>query len=148
MNDEGLTWTTPPAETKKRLAIFGVALFAMAIGLFVFRQPLLGLLGLAMILGATADHWLGTRFTLDAKGATAKTGLSVTAMEWKDVRRILEQGREIRLSPLESPSTLDSFRGVGLVPTAENREAVLAYIHRHVERLAPRPSAFGVGEGL
>lgn len=85
-----------------------------------------------MVLGATAEYWMGVTFRLDEKGASSKTGPSVTAMEWKDVRRVLVKGSEIRLSPLESPSTLDAFRGVGLVVRPDNREAVVAFVDAHV----------------
>lgn len=85
-----------------------------------------------MILGATADYWLGSRFELNAKGASVKTGPSLTAMEWGEVKRVLERGREIRLSPLPHASKLDEFRGVGLITTQENRSAVLSYVRSHV----------------
>lgn len=141
MTDESLTWTVRLAdENPGRVAgVFAFAILAFLLGAAAFRQPLLGLLGAAMILGATADHWLGSRFALDAKGASAKTGPSLTAMEWGEVRRVIERGREIRLSPLESPSKLDEFRGVGLLTTAENREKVLEFVRARVA--APLPPA-------
>ena len=130
MDDETLTWTIRPTDGQpvKLVAIFAVAFLALGIGWFGFGRPLFGLLGFAMILGSTADAWLGTRFRLDEGGASARTGPSVTAMEWTEVRRVLVKEAEIRLSPLENASTLDAFRGVGLLPTSENREAVLAFI--------------------
>ena len=134
MTDDSLVWSVRPFEGQpiKRVVVFAVALLAMAVGWFGFRQPLFGLLGFAMILGSTAEHWLGTAFRLDERGASARTGPSVTAMEWKDVRRVLAKGSEVRLSPLEAPSALDAFRGVGLVVTPENREAVMAFVEAHV----------------
>lgn len=136
MDDETLTWTVRLAGDSpvKRTAILAVAILAGLIGWFGFGRPLFGVVGMAMILGSTADYWLGSRFTLDAKGATAKTGLSVTAMDWSEVRRVLVKGREVRLSPLALASGLDSFRGVGLVPTEENRAAVMAFIEAHVRQ--------------
>lgn len=134
VSDETMTWTVRSTDGApgRLVAIFGVAFLAMGIGWFGFGKPLFGLLGFAMILGSTADAWLGTHFRLDAKGASARTGPSVTAVEWGDVRRVLVKGREVRLSPLERASTLDAFRGVGLVVRPENREAVLAYITNQV----------------
>ncbi len=133
MNDEPLVWTVRPTDGApvKLVAIFAVAFLALGVGWFGFGKPLFGLLGFAMILGSTGDAWLGTRFRLDAKGASARTGPSVTAMDWTDVRRVLDKGAEIRLSPLESASTLDAFRGVGLVTQPENRESVLEYVRAH-----------------
>lgn len=131
---ETLTWTVRLSDERPgRVAmVFGVAVLAFAMGAFVFRQPLLGLLGAAMVLGATADYWLGSRFSLDAKGASARTGPSITAMEWGEVKRVLDRGREVRLSPLERASRLDEFRGVGLLTTADNKERVLAFVRTHV----------------
>lgn len=119
-------WIAPPS--RRRPAIFLVALAAAALGWLLLHQPLIAGLGPAMILGATADHWLPTHFRLDAQGASAKTGPSVTAMDWTDVRRVLIKDNEIRLSPLESPSTLDAFRGVTLLVTRENSDLVLDFI--------------------
>lgn len=130
-----MTWTVRSASPLRVGVIFAVAFLALVIGWFGFGRSLFGLLGFAMILGSTADAWLGTRFTLDAMGASARTGPSVTAMAWSDVQRILVNGREVRLSPLEGPSTLDAFRGVGLVTIPENHEAVLEFVRSH----APLP---------
>ena len=134
MLDE-LGWTVRLSDEapRRRTTIFLVALAAAALGWFGFGHPFWGILGFAMILGSTAEHWLGSRFRLDARGASARTGPSVSAMEWKDVRRVLVNGREVRLSPLERASTLDAFRGVGLVTTRENHDAVLEFIRLRTE---------------
>ena len=122
----------PPASPRRRAVIFVVALLAFGIGWFGFGKPIFGILGFGMILGSTAEYWLRTDFRLDEKGASARTGPSVTAMPWADVRRILARGSEIRLSPLEASSALDAFRGVGLIVTPDNREEVMAYVRAHV----------------
>ena len=123
-----MSWTVRRLSPTRLAAILGVAFVALALGWFGFGRPLLGLLGAAMILGATADSWLGTHYHLDEEGARARTGPSVTAMAWTEVRRVVENGSEIRLSPLPERSALDAFRGVGLVPLPERREAVLAFV--------------------
>jgi hypothetical protein len=131
---ETLSWSVRLGDERpgRIPAIFVVALLAFVLGEIGLRQPLLGLLGAMMVLGATADYWLGSRFTLDALGATAKTGLSMTTMEWTDVRRVLARGREVRLSPLENPSRLDAFRGVALITTEENRSRVMEFVRSHL----------------
>lgn len=129
-----LLWTVrlSDAAPNRRFVILLVAFAAAALGWFGFGRPLWGILGFAMVLGSTAEYWLGSRFRLDAKGAQARTGLSVSAMEWKDVRRIVVEGREVRLSPLEIPSTLEVFRGVALVTTPDNHDGVMSFIEAHV----------------
>jgi hypothetical protein len=131
---ETLSWGVRLADERpgRVPAIIGVAVLAFLLGTFGLRQPLLGLLGAMMVLGATADYWLGSRFTLDAIGATAKTGLSMTTMEWHDVRRVLINGREVRLSPLDHASRLDAFRGVALITTDENRDRVLDFVRGYL----------------
>lgn len=128
-----MTWTVRLADgaPARRMVILAVALAAGGIGWFGFG-PIFGVLGTAMVLGATAEYWMGSRFTLDSKGASARTGPSVTAMEWGEVKRVLVKGREVRLSPLAAPSGLDAFRGVGLIVTSENREAALAFVRARV----------------
>ena len=134
-----LLWTVRLSDgtPHRRTAIFVVALAAAALGWFGFGHPFWGILGFAMILGSTAEHWLGSRFQLDAEGARARTGPSVTAMGWNEVRRILVKGKEVRLSPLERASTLDAFRGVALLTTPENEMDVLAFVRARVPAVIP-----------
>ncbi len=129
-----LAWAVRLADERpgRTGVVYAAALLALGVGTFPFHQPLMGLLGASLVLGATAEHWLGSRFRLDAKGASARTGPSVTAMEWSEVKRVLERGREIRLSPLERASFAESTRGVGLLTTPENRDAVLTFVRSHV----------------
>ena len=131
---ETLVWAVRLADERPggTAGVFAAAILALAVGTLLFRQPLMGLLGGALVLGATAEYWLGSRFRLDAKGASARTGPSVTAMDWNEVKRVLERGREIRLSPLERASFAESTRGVGLLTTPENRDAVLTFVRSHV----------------
>ena len=129
MTDETLTWTAPPS--RRRPLVFLAAALAALLGWLLLHQALISLLGAAMLLGATADAWLPTHFRLDAGGASARIGPSVTAMTWPEIRRVLVKGSEVRLSPLEKASALDAFRGVGLLTTSRNHGAVLAFVQAH-----------------
>jgi hypothetical protein len=108
----------------KRLAIVAVGIAAFLIGAVLFRNVLLGVIGFAIIFGSTAEFWLGSLFTIDAKGASVKTGLSITAIEWANVKRINRNEGGIKLSPLDKPGTLDVFRGVYLRYGNNNQENV------------------------
>lgn len=113
-------------------SIFAVALVAGAVGWVVMRSPLLAGLGFAMILGSTVEYWYGARFMLDGNKAQALVGASLSSMGWDQVKRVVVARDSVRLSPLASASTLDTFRGVRLLTTAENRDQVLTFIKGHV----------------
>src|SRR5437899_349552 len=84
-----------------------VGLCAIAAGLlgYGFGGPLMGLAGFAIILGSTVEFWLGSRYSIDEKGVSAKTGLSVSSMEWGEVRRLTWGNDGVRLSPLANAGT-------------------------------------------
>ncbi|MER3465869.1 MAG: hypothetical protein C4340_01320, partial [Armatimonadota bacterium] len=62
----------------------------------------------------TAEFMLPVRYRLDARGASRKVGWSLTQIEWKDVRRVIEGTDGVKLSPLDRSSRLAPFRGVYL----------------------------------
>jgi hypothetical protein len=120
-------WNVRPYrdEPSRRIVIFAVALLALLGGWLLLRAPLLGLLGFGMILASTMEYWLGSSYRVDGKGASSRTGISLTAIDWSDVRRLIFEEHGIKLSPLEKPSRLDAFRGVFLKFDGQNREQVL-----------------------
>lgn len=109
-----------------------VTALAFAGGLFLAHSLLLGLLGSAMILAATAEFWLGTVFKLDEEGASSRTGLSTSRVLWKDVKRAVVTPVGIKLSPLESSSRLAPFRGIFLRFGKEDRVRIEQAVRRLV----------------
>jgi len=109
---------------QKSFVILAAGLLAFCVGAILFRNTLLGLVGFAIIFGSTAEFWLGTTFTLDEKRATVRTGFSLTAIEWQDVKRIVRDSGGIKLSPLENKGTMDAFRGVYLRYGTDNQESI------------------------
>ena len=130
---EALTWRSRPADEhpQKLWVIAVVAVVALFLGYALFRNVLLGLLGFAIILGSTAEFWLGSHYRLDEKGVSARVGLSTTSMAWEDVKRVLEEADGVKLSPLAEPGRLDPFRGVKLRFGTELREKVYDSIRRY-----------------
>jgi hypothetical protein len=112
--------------------IGAVAVAAGLIGIVVFRSPSMGLLGFAMILASTADYWLGSNFKLDARGASARVGLSLTAMEWANVKRVIVEPNAIKLSPLAEENRMDSFRGVILRTNSSVRNRALDLVRLYI----------------
>lgn len=130
---ESLAWSIRPYEQapEKRWVILLVALLAMAFGTLVFGKPLLGIFGFAIILASTVEFWWGSSYSLDAKGAKSRTGLSISAIEWGEVKRIVVAKSGVRLSPLaDESSRLNAFRGVLLKVNDANREQVLEAVRK------------------
>ncbi len=111
-----LEWTVHLAreEPGKATAVALVAIGAGALSALVFGNQLAFLVGFLAIVGSTAEFLLPVRYRLDARGGSRKVGWSLTHIEWKDVRRVIEGTDGVKLSPLERSSGLAPFRGVYL----------------------------------
>lgn len=133
-NTETLAWTVRLSDNAKsrRIVVWIAAVGAGLVGGLVLKSLPFALLGPLMVLGATAEFWLGSRFQLGPKEAIAKVGFSPTVIAYEDVKRVIVSGHSVRLSPLENSGTMDPFRGVLLRTTEENHEAVLAAIRTRV----------------
>lgn len=117
----------------KRWVVFGCATLAGGFGTALFHNVLFGVLGFVMILGATAEFWLGASYTIDGRGVKARVGLSLTSMNWGDVKRVETGPSAVKLSPLAAESAISPFRGVQLRFLAGDRDRVIAEIKRHWE---------------
>ncbi|MEJ5169984.1 MAG: hypothetical protein WHU10_03265 [Fimbriimonadales bacterium] len=123
-------------EPRKRPALFAVvAATAVASG-FAFG-PVMGLLAAVFLLGSTMEFWWPVRYRLDQNGASARVGVSVTAIEWSSVRRAILGEDGIKLSPLEKASRTAPFRGV-YIRFNRNRDEVLGFVRRRL----PEHAAF------
>lgn len=97
----------------------------------MFGNPVMAAIGFLAIVLSTAEFWLPIQFRLDQEGAQRRLGLSLSRIEWSDVRRVLEHESGFKLSPLEGEGRLDPFRGL-FVRTEANHEEVRGYIQSHV----------------
>lgn len=125
-----MSWSVKPWKQAphKLVTIVGFAIFAGIFGGYFLRSPLLAVAGFAIILGSTAEFWLGSSYRIDEKGATSRTFTSLSAMEWAEVQRVIVGPDYVKLSPLAEAGRLDPFRGILLKTDAENREQVLEAI--------------------
>jgi hypothetical protein len=69
---------------------------------------------------------------VDQKGASRRCGLSLTSIDWEDVKRVVVQGADVLVSPLEEGGRMDAFRGVVLRTNSENRNVVIAAVKGRV----------------
>jgi hypothetical protein len=118
-------WEIAP---EKRWVALIVALGAAALGWALFRTAALCMVGFVAIMGSTSEYWLPLRYKLDARGASVRCGVSVTAIEWTAVKRVAETEIGMRLSPLAKQTRTAQFRGVFL-RYAGNRDQVLEYVN-------------------
>lgn len=115
----------------KRWLVFTVALAAGLAGIVLFHQVVLGLIGCLAILLSTAEMFLPIHYRIDKTGASARVGLSKTAIDWASVRRVEIGTHGVKLSPLaKADHRLDPFRGVTL-RFSGNREQVVELIERY-----------------
>lgn len=132
-SDAELRWTiaAPPAMQRKKIVVFIVAAIATVAGSVFLQSPIAGAFAGVAILGATAESWTGSSFRLDATGANARSGISVTAIEWKDVKRVVFETNGALLSPLPDDGTLSRFRGVRLAFGDDSQDQVRQFIESH-----------------
>lgn len=118
------SWEKDP--NRRTVAIAAIVIAGLA-GLLIFHHPLFAIIGMVVIFVSTAELFLPVKYKLDANEARQQCGLSVTAIPWTEVRRLVTQGDGVRLSPFEKPNRLDAFRGVFL-RYASNEDQVLGKI--------------------
>ena len=116
--------------TKDPRRLYGI-LFACCLaglgGWLIFNQALYALIGFAAIAVTTGEYWLPQKYKLDQNGASAKCGLSTTAIEWENVKRVIPDDNGIKLSPLETEGKLAPFRGV-YIRFGDKKEEVMRTI--------------------
>lgn len=133
---EVLVWSVQPwrKSPSRVLIILGFAVLGFVGGALALKNLLLGVAGFAIIVGSTAEYWLGTHFRVDPKGVSSRTGPSLTSMEWAEIKRVIVSEEFVKVSPLEVDSRLSAFRGVRLSVTPEQRNEVLAAVQRNVNQ--------------
>ena len=107
------------------LRVAACVAFTFVCGAFVFHSALLALLPAAALLLSVSEYWLPVRYSLNAKGASAKWGLMALEIPWTDVRHAYLTTDGIKLSPLRvKGSRVESLRGV-FVRFGDNKDAVV-----------------------
>lgn len=119
-------------EPNRRYGILFAAALAALLGWWMFQNPLMPVIGFLAIILSTTEYWLPIRFSLNDQSVTRRLGLSVTQLDFSQVKRVERTPDGIRLSPLAVPSRLDAFRGVFL-RTASNQEEVWEFISKHID---------------
>ena len=131
---ESLSWTVRLSDSAphKKWVVLAAAVIAGVSGAVLLGQVLLGFLGFGIILASTAEYWLGVRYKVNETEAERRCGFSVSAIDWVDVKRVVVEGADILLSPLDEATRMDAFRGIVLKTTPENREQVIEAVKARV----------------
>ena len=126
---DSLSWTAWPLRDEGPRAVLKVAVLAGIVALFFLAFGQLGWLA-AILLPVSLGKWfLPTSYELRQDAIAVRfCGIS-TQSPWKRFRRFYAHAVGVHLSPFESPSPLDPFRGLFLRYRG-NREAVVARLEQ------------------
>lgn len=136
-----LEWTVHHfREDRKRAAGIVLAFFVvLATGWGLYQSWVLATAGVFLLLSATAEFLFPIRHRLTDRRALVQYGAARLEIRWDEVKRVLAGEHGIKLSPLQSASRLDPFRGVLLRFREQDgisRERLLELIRER------RPEAF------
>ncbi len=142
----GWEWTVHLARHqpfKATLTVVAVSL-APAFG-WLWVHPLIGLAAGAFLLGAVSEFLFPVRYRVTKEGAEAVGFLFRRSLSWRQVKRISLSPDGLRLSPYPSPTPLESFRGLTLRWTGDERtlRQLLHFCERRIaaERATPPTAA-------
>ncbi len=116
---------------EKRYAVLGTAFIAASVGWLMFQSVIFPLIAIFAILGATTEFWLPISYVLDEKGGSARCGISVSAIEWPEVKRALVKENWVKLSPLDTDTRLGEFRGV-IFRFGSSRQEILDFVENKI----------------
>lgn len=125
------------AAPAKALAVAGAIVIAFAVGTWSFDTWVIGAVGALLVFSAAAEFMLPIRYRLSTEGAKSSYGLARLEIRWSSVRRVLDAGHSLRLSPMARRSLLDNLRGVELrfaaAPNPGHRDEVVAIVRERME---------------
>ena len=100
---------------------------------FPVQWLLWGLVSAVLLLGMNASLYLPVRYELNEQGVRVEFMGMPSLRRWEHYRNFYPHEHLVHLTTLPRPSALDPFRGHSLMFSG-NRDSVLAYIGKHVER--------------
>jgi len=113
----------------KMLLIAPVVFGGLLASCVVFQSLLFVGIGLLLFMSALAEFLFPISFEINRHGASARTLLGRTYIEWDRVKKYYLDDRGIKLSPLGRPSRLEAYRGVYL-RFGRNRDEVIEAVRR------------------
>ena len=130
-----LEWTVhlAKAEPAKAFLVYAVAAIAGIASAMFMGNPWLFPFGALVILLGSADFVLPNKFRIGDFGAERRCGLSLTAIPWERVKRVVVGDDGVKLSPFAESTRLAPFRGVYLRANGNLQEIVtcVEYWRKH-----------------
>jgi len=117
----------------KPLAAVFLMACVLALGAFIYRDVVLVSISAGILFLATADYFIPMRFWITREAAFRRSIFGVKFIRWSNVKHCYLDSRGIKLSPLESQSRSEAFRGLFLY-FGDNRDELV----ETVRNLAPR----------
>jgi hypothetical protein len=102
---------------------------AGGLALAVLGNPLLAVGAGAVVIGSVSEFLFPVRHRLTVRGAEVRSAFSASSISWSQVRKCYLLPDGVKLSPLETPSRLEVFRGVFL-RFADNQDEVLEFVRQ------------------
>jgi len=130
---DSFEWSVRPLEYEPQKA-WGIAAgsaLAWVLGVAMGGSWILGVVAVAIVLGATAEFWMGSKYRVSEHDVRARTGLSLSVLAWEDVKRVVESEAGVLFSPLEEASWRDAFRGVFVRWPKEGEEPLRVCVRRY-----------------
>ncbi len=114
LTNQALEWEVRlgDAMPQRRIQVILIAGLASLVGFFFLGSVWMAVISIFVVVASTAELFFPVRYRMDSEKVRSKCGISVTEMAWTDIKRVIELGDAIRLSPFAKPNRLDAFRGV------------------------------------
>ena len=145
---EELRWTAWPARERPLAAAVLVA-GAVVLGVLIAqgtRDLVLAIAAPIFVLASLGSFLLPTEYRLSTDAVEVRSLGVARVRPWSDVRRIEDQGGTLLLSPFESRSWLDPYRGLRLL-CGGNRDQVLAFVEARTREARRAGDAAGGAGG-
>lgn len=129
-----LRWTIHLARQRPRKLIGTVACLLLACAAaYSVIGPLGSVAVAAMMAGALAEFWFPVTYEITSEGATCRMLHKSAQIKWIAVRRCYLDSGGVKLSPLNSGSKLEAFRGVYLRFNGNDEQVIEAVKARRPE---------------
>lgn len=121
------------SDPRKRYIVLLVACFAGIVGSIIPGLGFIyGLIGFALVIVSSAELFFPIHYAVTNKKIESRCLLSISSMEWTQIKRTFEDSDGVKLSPFEKSHRMEPFRGV-YIRFANNRELVLAKIREQLD---------------